>query len=87
MAYSKPLNLIEVREKLRKSKTSLNDYIISAATLSLSQIAVSVDKVHVSIPFTLKDFPTSIKSLNVGNDFALLPVYLEFPKDRSLNSF
>ena len=42
---------------------------------------------HVSIPFTLKDFPDSLKKLNVGNDFALLPVYLKFPKERSLNSF
>jgi len=46
-----------------------------------------VDKVHVSIPFTLKDFPESLEKLNVGNDFALLPVYLEFPKERSLTSF
>jgi hypothetical protein len=38
------------------------------------------------MPFTLKDFPADVKQLNVGNDFALLPVFLKFPKVRDLTS-
>lgn len=52
---------------------------MASATLALSQIAQSAKQINVSMPFTLKDFPENVKQLNVGNDFAMLPVYLKFP--------
>jgi hypothetical protein len=39
------------------------------------------------MPFTLKDFPESARQINVGNDFAIMPVYLKFPATRDLSSF
>lgn len=65
---------------------SINDYIICCAQLALSQIAVSQSDMLISIPFTVKDYPKSLKHLNVGNDFASLPFRLKFPKDRDLGS-
>ena len=38
------------------------------------------------MPFTLKDFPQNSRQINVGNDFALMPVYLKFPAVRDLTS-
>lgn len=86
VVFSAPLNCSEIRDKLKKQKSSINDYIVASATLALSQIALSAKQIHVSMPFTLKDFPANVKQLNVGNDFALLPVFLKFPKVRDLTS-
>lgn len=61
VAFSEPLDISEAREKLRKQKSSINDYIIATATLALSQIAQSAKQINVSMPFTLKDFPENIR--------------------------
>jgi len=87
VAFSAPLDISGAREKLRKQKSSINDYIIATATLALSQIAENTKQINVSMPFTLKDFPQTSRQLNVGNDFALMPVYLRFPVVRDLTSF
>jgi hypothetical protein len=86
VTFSKPLDISEAREKLRKQKSSINDYIIATATLALSQIAQSAKQINVSMPFTLKDFPQNARQINVGNDFAIMPVYLKFPAVRDISA-
>lgn len=86
-AISKPLNIIEIRDVLKKKKISLNDYIVVSASLALSKICTGTNYIKVSIPFTLKDYPKSFAELKIGNDIACLPFKLEFPKVRDLSSF
>jgi hypothetical protein len=57
------------------------------ATLALSQLTPKADFLQVSVPFTLKDYPKDLKSLNIGNDFACLPCKIKLPKVRDLTSF
>ena len=80
VAISKPLDISCIKEVLKKHKVSLNDYIIVSASLALSKICKNSERMEVSIPFTLKDYPNSLKQLKIGNDIACLPFKLEFPK-------
>jgi len=65
----------------------LNDYIVTSAALAASQIAKNAKFMQVSIPFTLKDYPSKLSELRLGNDFACLPFKMPFPETRDLTSF
>lgn len=75
-AISKPLDISQIRDVLKKNRISLNDYIIVSASLALSKICPGADNIDVSIPFTLKDYPKSFGELKTGNDIACLPFRL-----------
>ena len=86
-AFSKALDISVLKDKLKKKKVSINDYIVVVAALAAAQIAVTAKFMQVSIPFTLKDYPSSISKLKIGNDFACLPFRLGFLEDRSIKAF
>ena len=80
MAYSKPLNMTEIKGRCKKEGISFADYLIACVTLALSQLCSSeTPYCLVSMPFTLSDFPKDYHSINMGNNFASVPVRLEFP--------
>jgi hypothetical protein len=45
VAFSKPLEIGELRDVLKKKKISLNNYICVTAQLALAQIAVNTEKI------------------------------------------
>jgi hypothetical protein len=45
VAFSRPLDISDLREQLKKKKISLNDFIFVTAQLAMSQIATSIDHV------------------------------------------
>jgi len=87
VAVGNCIDISEVKDALKKKKVSINDYILVASSLAMSQIATDVNRTQVSIPFTLKDYPKRLEDIRMGNDFSSLPFTMKFPEVRELSSF
>ena len=49
-------------------------------TIVLAELIRKVDTVQLCVPFSLRGFPSDLKSLHVNNDFACVPLRINFPK-------
>ena len=68
---------------------------MSVTTLALSELvdgssgegvsAEELDSMQMCVPFTLRGFPLQLNKLKVNNDFACVPFWLRFPKDKQTN--
>ena len=57
VTYSKQLETDVVLDKLKKHGVSLNEFVLSIVTLSLSEMIDQSNEVQTVVPFTLRDFP------------------------------
>lgn len=55
---------------------------MASVNLALSEVVSKVDSLQVCVPFSLRGFPSSLRQLEVNNDFACVPFWLRFPKDQ-----
>ena len=87
--YSKPLPIgPDVLAKLKKQKEGAyrsTDLIMTIASMSLSEMVTETkecDRVRASVPFSLRGFPDTITTFQMHNDFACVPFWVDFPKDK-----
>ena len=57
--------------------------VMACVNLALAELVSKVDSLQVCVPFSLRGFPSTLKKLNVNNDFACVPFWLRFPKDKT----
>ena len=87
--FSKPLPAgQEVTEKLGKQKEGRfrsTDLILSVASLALSELVTKTkdaEKMLASVPFSLRGFPETKADFDYHNDFACVPFWINFPKNK-----
>jgi len=80
VAFSSKLDIEVAQAKAKTQNLTLNDWVFACLTLAMSQIcSLDTNKVQVSMPFSLVDFPDNAAQLKMGNNIAALPIVIQFP--------